>query len=114
MASPRAHPMSTSCSARRRCTGCPRCCDGLKQTGRPQIDVSFPEIEKFDRLPEPRAEGAAAFVSIMEGCSKYCTFCVVPYTRGEEISRPFEQVLAEVALAREPRGARGDSARART
>ena len=73
---------------------------GLKQTGRAQIDVSFPEIEKFDRLPEPRAEGAAAFVSIMEGCSKYCTFCVVPYTRGEEISRPFEQVLAEVrALA---------------
>jgi tRNA-2-methylthio-N6-dimethylallyladenosine synthase len=74
--------------------------EGLKQTGRPQIDVSFPEIEKFDRLPAPRAEGAAAFVSIMEGCSKYCTFCVVPYTRGEEISRPFEQVLAEVrALA---------------
>ncbi len=73
---------------------------GLKQTGRAQIDVSFPEIEKFDRLPEPRADGAAAFVSIMEGCSKYCTFCVVPYTRGEEISRPFEQVLAEVrALA---------------
>jgi tRNA-2-methylthio-N6-dimethylallyladenosine synthase len=69
---------------------------GLKQTGRAQIDVSFPEIEKFDRLPEPRADGAAAFVSIMEGCSKYCTFCVVPYTRGEEISRPFEQVLAEV------------------
>jgi tRNA-2-methylthio-N6-dimethylallyladenosine synthase len=74
---------------------------GLKQTGRAQIDVSFPEIEKFDRLPAPRAEGAAAFVSIMEGCSKYCTFCVVPYTRGEEISRPFEQVLAEVrALAK--------------
>src|SRR6202020_241025 len=69
---------------------------GLKQTGRPQIDVSFPEIEKFDRLPEPRAAGAAAFVSIMEGCSKYCSFCVVPYTRGEEISRPFEQVLGEV------------------
>src|SRR5271167_166128 len=69
---------------------------GLKQTGRAQIDVSFPEIEKFDRLPEPRAEGAAAFVSIMEGCSKCCTFCVVPYTRGEEISRSFEQVLAEV------------------
>jgi tRNA-2-methylthio-N6-dimethylallyladenosine synthase len=69
---------------------------GLKQTGRAQIDVSFPEIEKFDRLPEPRAAGAAAFVSIMEGCSKYCTFCVVPYTRGEEISRPFEQVLTEV------------------
>ncbi len=74
--------------------------DGVKQSGRAQIDVSFPEIEKFDRLPEPRAEGATAFVSIMEGCSKYCTFCVVPYTRGEEISRPFEQVLREVrALA---------------
>ena len=68
----------------------------LKQSGRPQIDVSFPEIEKFDRLPEARAEGATAFVSIMEGCSKYCTFCVVPYTRGEEISRPFEQVLQEI------------------
>jgi tRNA-2-methylthio-N6-dimethylallyladenosine synthase len=70
--------------------------EGLKRTGRPQIDVSFPEIEKFDRLPEARAHGATAFVSIMEGCSKYCTFCVVPYTRGEEISRPFEQVLHEV------------------
>jgi tRNA-2-methylthio-N6-dimethylallyladenosine synthase len=69
---------------------------GLKQTGRAQIDVSFPEIEKFDLLPEARATGATAFVSIMEGCSKYCTFCVVPYTRGEEISRPFEQVLTEV------------------
>jgi tRNA-2-methylthio-N6-dimethylallyladenosine synthase len=68
----------------------------LKQSGRPQIDVSFPEIEKFDRLPEARADGATAFVSIMEGCSKYCTFCVVPYTRGEEISRPFEQVLQEI------------------
>ena len=54
------------------------------------VDVSFPEIEKFDSMPEPRAEGATAFVSIMEGCSKYCTFCVVPYTRGEEVSRPFE------------------------
>jgi len=63
----------------------------------PAIDVSFPEIEKFDRLPEPRADGPTAFVSIMEGCSKYCTFCVVPYTRGEEISRPFDDVLAEVA-----------------
>ena len=73
---------------------------GLRRTGRAQIDVSFPEIEKFDRLPAPHADGAAAFVSIMEGCSKYCTFCVVPYTRGEEISRPFEQVLTEVrALA---------------
>jgi tRNA-2-methylthio-N6-dimethylallyladenosine synthase len=70
----------------------------LKQAGRPQIDVSFPENEKFDRLPEARTTAATAFVSIMEGCSKYCTFCVVPYTRGEEISRPFEQVLAEVEL----------------
>ncbi|MCE2569969.1 tRNA (N6-isopentenyl adenosine(37)-C2)-methylthiotransferase MiaB [Motilimonas eburnea] len=61
------------------------------------VDVSFPEIEKFDRLPEPKAEGASAFVSIMEGCSKYCTFCVVPYTRGEEVSRPLDDVLYEVA-----------------
>ncbi|MBK8181563.1 MAG: tRNA (N6-isopentenyl adenosine(37)-C2)-methylthiotransferase MiaB [Candidatus Competibacteraceae bacterium] len=69
---------------------------------RPVVDVSFPEIEKFDRLPEPRAEGPTAFVSIMEGCSKYCTFCVVPYTRGEEVSRPFADVLAEVeTLARQ-------------
>ena len=66
------------------------------RAGRPVVDVSFPEIEKFDRLPEPRAEGPAAFVSIMEGCSKYCSFCVVPYTRGEEISRPFDDVVAEV------------------
>lgn len=63
----------------------------------PVIDVSFPEIEKFDRLAEPRAEGPTAFVSVMEGCSKYCTYCVVPYTRGEEISRPFADVLAEVS-----------------
>lgn len=63
---------------------------------KPVVDVSFPEIEKFDRLPEPRAEGATAYVSIMEGCSKYCSFCVVPYTRGEEISRPFDDVLAEI------------------
>jgi tRNA-2-methylthio-N6-dimethylallyladenosine synthase len=69
---------------------------GLRKTGRSQIDISFPEIEKFDRLPEARASGATAFVSIMEGCSKYCTFCVVPYTRGEEISRPFAQVMHEV------------------
>ncbi|HEX4044152.1 MAG TPA: tRNA (N6-isopentenyl adenosine(37)-C2)-methylthiotransferase MiaB [Gammaproteobacteria bacterium] len=62
------------------------------------IDISFPEIEKFDRLPEPRAEGPAAYVTIMEGCSKYCSFCVVPYTRGEEISRPLDDVLTEVAL----------------
>ncbi|HTW74654.1 MAG TPA: tRNA (N6-isopentenyl adenosine(37)-C2)-methylthiotransferase MiaB [Steroidobacteraceae bacterium] len=68
--------------------------------GRAAIDVSFPEIEKFDRLPEPRAAGARAYVSVMEGCSKYCSFCVVPYTRGDEVSRPFESVLAEVrALA---------------
>ncbi|GHA76441.1 tRNA (N6-isopentenyl adenosine(37)-C2)-methylthiotransferase MiaB [Cognatilysobacter bugurensis] len=68
-----------------------------RETGVPQVDISFPEIEKFDRLPEPRAEGPSAFVSIMEGCSKYCSFCVVPYTRGEEVSRPFEDVLVEVA-----------------
>ena len=64
---------------------------------RPLVDVSFPAIEKFDQLPEPRMEGPTAFVSIMEGCSKYCSFCVVPYTRGEEISRPFDDVIAEVA-----------------
>ena len=68
----------------------------LRATRAPQVDVSFPEIEKFDRLPEPRADGATAFVSIMEGCSKYCSFCVVPYTRGEEMSRAFPQVVAEV------------------
>jgi len=67
-----------------------------RESGLPQVDISFPEIEKFDRLPEPRAEGPTAFVSIMEGCSKYCSFCVVPYTRGTEISRPFEDVLVEV------------------
>jgi len=68
-----------------------------RSSGRSQVDVSFPEIEKFDRLPPPRVEGATAFVSIMEGCSKYCTFCVVPYTRGEEVSRPLDDVLTEVA-----------------
>ncbi len=68
-----------------------------RSTGRPQVDISFPEIEKFDHLPPARVEGATAFVSIMEGCSKYCTFCVVPYTRGEEVSRPLADVLAEVA-----------------
>ncbi len=68
----------------------------VRRSGRPAIDVSFPEIEKFDCLPPPHAEGATAFVSIMEGCSKYCSFCVVPYTRGEEISRPFDEVIAEV------------------
>ena len=65
--------------------------------GRSQVDISFPEIEKFDNMPPPRVEGATAFVSIMEGCSKYCSFCVVPYTRGEEVSRPFDDVLLEVA-----------------
>ncbi len=69
----------------------------LREERRAQVDISFPEIEKFDRLPEPRAEGPSAFVSIMEGCSKYCSFCVVPYTRGEEVSRPFDDVIAEVA-----------------
>jgi tRNA-2-methylthio-N6-dimethylallyladenosine synthase len=64
---------------------------------RPQVDISFPEIEKFDNLPPARVEGASAFVSVMEGCSKYCTYCVVPYTRGEEVSRPFDDVLTEVA-----------------
>ena len=68
-----------------------------RATGMSQVDIRFPEIEKFDSLPAPRAEGASAFVSIMEGCSKYCTFCVVPYTRGEEVSRPFEDVLTEIA-----------------
>jgi tRNA-2-methylthio-N6-dimethylallyladenosine synthase len=66
-------------------------------SGEPQVDVSFPEIEKFDNLPPARVEGSTAFVSIMEGCSKYCTFCVVPYTRGEEVSRPFEDVLTDIA-----------------
>jgi tRNA-2-methylthio-N6-dimethylallyladenosine synthase len=68
-----------------------------RASGRPQVDVSFPEIEKFDHLPPPRVEGVSAFVSIMEGCSKYCSFCVVPYTRGEEVSRRFDDVLTEVA-----------------
>ena len=68
----------------------------LRRTGRSVVDVSFPEIEKFDHLPAPRAEGSRAFVSIMEGCSKYCSFCIVPYTRGEEISRDFEPVLEEI------------------
>jgi tRNA-2-methylthio-N6-dimethylallyladenosine synthase len=68
-----------------------------RKSGKSQVDTSFPEIEKFDKLPPPRVEGAAAFLSIMEGCSKYCTFCVVPYTRGEEVSRPFDDVLLEAA-----------------
>ncbi len=68
-----------------------------RQSGRSQVDISFPEIEKFDHLPPAKVEGATAFVSIMEGCSKYCSYCVVPYTRGEEVSRPFNDVLVEVA-----------------
>jgi tRNA-2-methylthio-N6-dimethylallyladenosine synthase len=71
--------------------------DERKTRNKAVVDISFPEIEKFDRLPEPRAEGLTAYVTIMEGCSKYCSFCVVPYTRGEEISRPLDDVLAEVA-----------------
>ena len=68
-----------------------------RSEGRSQVDISFPEIEKYDAMPPPRVDGPTAFVSIMEGCSKYCSFCVVPNTRGEEISRPFEDVLTEVA-----------------
>ncbi|WP_066336979.1 tRNA (N6-isopentenyl adenosine(37)-C2)-methylthiotransferase MiaB [Azohydromonas lata] len=75
----------------------PQMIQARQQQKRPQVDISFPEIEKFDHLPPARVEGASAFVSIMEGCSKYCSYCVVPYTRGEEVSRPFEDVLTEVA-----------------
>ena len=75
----------------------PAMLEARQRANRPQVDISFPEIEKFDHLPPPRKEGASAFVSIMEGCSKYCSYCVVPYTRGEEVSRPFEDVLTEVA-----------------
>ncbi|MGF1548328.1 MAG: tRNA (N6-isopentenyl adenosine(37)-C2)-methylthiotransferase MiaB [Thiotrichales bacterium] len=70
----------------------------VRSQHRPMVDISFPEIEKFDRLPDPRAEGPTAFVSVMEGCSKFCTYCVVPFTRGAEVSRPFDDVLVEVAL----------------
>ncbi len=75
----------------------PELLDARARHNRPQVDISFPEIEKFDHLPPARVDGATAFVSIMEGCSKYCSYCVVPYTRGEEVSRPFEDVLVEVA-----------------
>jgi len=75
----------------------PQMLDARRSSGRAQVDISFPEIEKFDHLPPARVEGAAAFVSIMEGCSKFCSFCIVPYTRGEEVSRPLADVLAEVA-----------------
>jgi tRNA-2-methylthio-N6-dimethylallyladenosine synthase len=74
----------------------PQLIAGRLETGQSQVDISFPEIEKFDHLPPARVDGASAFVSIMEGCSKYCSFCVVPYTRGEEVSRPFDDVLQEV------------------
>jgi tRNA-2-methylthio-N6-dimethylallyladenosine synthase len=75
----------------------PQLIEARRKSGRPQVDISFPEVEKFDHLPPARVEGATAFVSIKEGCSKNCTFCVVPYTRGEEVSRPFDGVLTEVA-----------------
>jgi len=75
----------------------PKMVTEVQQDHHSVVDISFPEIEKFDHLPEPRAEGPTAFVSVMEGCSKYCTFCVVPYTRGEEVSRPFDEVLVEVS-----------------
>ncbi|XQE66569.1 tRNA (N6-isopentenyl adenosine(37)-C2)-methylthiotransferase MiaB [Pseudomonas sp. P3C3] len=74
----------------------PEMIDAARTTKKAQVDISFPEIEKFDRLPEPRVDGPSAFVSVMEGCSKYCTFCVVPYTRGEEVSRPLGDVLLEI------------------
>jgi tRNA-2-methylthio-N6-dimethylallyladenosine synthase len=75
----------------------PALIEARRRTGRPQVDISFPEIEKFDALPPPKVDGPSAFVSIMEGCSKYCSFCVVPYTRGEEVSRGLEDVLTEIA-----------------
>jgi tRNA-2-methylthio-N6-dimethylallyladenosine synthase len=83
----------------------PSMLESVRRDGTPSVDVSFPEVEKFDNLPEPGAQGPTAFVSVMEGCSKYCTFCVVPYTRGEEISRPFDDVIAESSLLAE-KGAR--------
>jgi tRNA-2-methylthio-N6-dimethylallyladenosine synthase len=79
----------------------PSMLDSVRHDGTSSVDVSFPEVEKFDNLPEPGAQGPTAFVSVMEGCSKYCTFCVVPYTRGEEISRPFDDVISECAVLAE-------------
>ncbi len=79
----------------------PELVENSVRSNRPVVDISFPEIEKFDNLPEPKADGPSAFVSIIEGCSKYCSFCVVPYTRGEELSRPFDDVLAEVVALSE-------------
>ena len=102
---------STSCSARRRCTGCPRCSTGAGAEGRPQVDISFPEIEKFDHLPPARVAGPTAFVSIMEGCSKYCSYCVVPYTRGEEVSRPLRRRAGRDRRPRRPGRARDHLAR---
>ena len=75
----------------------PQLIEARRRSGQPQVDISFPEIEKFDAMPPAKVEGCTAFVSIMEGCSKYCSFCVVPYTRGEEVSRPFDDVLTEIA-----------------
>ena len=75
----------------------PELLNARKTLNKPQVDISFPEIEKFDHLPPAKVDGASAFVSIMEGCSKYCSYCVVPYTRGEEVNRPFEDVLVEIA-----------------
>ena len=90
----------------------PELLERRRASGRAAVDVSFPEIEKFDRLPEPRVDGVRAFVSIMEGCSKYCTFCVVPYTRGEEFLPPVDDdVLAEVAGPGGEGRARGNAAR---
>ncbi len=79
----------------------PELIEQAMKTQKAAVDISFPEIEKFDHLPEPRAEGPSAFVSIMEGCSKYCSFCVVPYTRGEEISRPFDDIITEIVILSE-------------
>jgi tRNA-2-methylthio-N6-dimethylallyladenosine synthase len=76
----------------------PKMLEQVRQERRPAVDITFPEIEKFDHLPAPRADGPTAYVSVMEGCSKYCTFCVVPYTRGEEVSRPFDDVIEEIAV----------------
>ena len=79
----------------------PQMLDAYEKTGEPQVDISFPEIEKFDYLPPARIEGVTAYISIMEGCSKYCSYCIVPYTRGAEVSRRFEDVLTEIAEAAE-------------